>query len=159
MKKIASSTIFNLLVSLTLGFVNAAPNIVMFLTDDQDLVLNGLEPMPKTREWFSGGQIFENAFVSTPVCCPSRSSLLTGRYQHNTKVVNNSVAGNCYGEEWRSESGLEARYSFVFCFQEKNALCAVIRYCLACAQNFSDFLKHECTLMSVRLWNLKYGGS
>ena len=120
MKKIASSTIFNLLVSLTLGFVNAAPNIVMFLTDDQDLVLNGLEPMPKTREWFSGGQIFENAFVSTPVCCPSRSSLLTGRYQHNTKVVNNSVAGNCYGEEWRSESGLEARYSFVFCFQEKN---------------------------------------
>ena len=121
MKKIASSTIFNLLVPLIiLGFVNATPNIVMFLTDDQDLVLNGLEPMPKTREWFSDGQIFENAFVSTPVCCPSRSSLLTGRYQHNTKVVNYSVAGNCYGEEWRSESGLEARYSFVFCFQEKN---------------------------------------
>ena len=126
MKKIASSTIFNLLVSLTLGFVNAAPNIVMFLTDDQDLVLNGLEPMPKTREWFSDGQIFENAFVSTPVCCPSRSSLLTGRYQHNTKVVNNSVAGNCYGEEWRSESGLEARYSFVYFFQEK--ICSVRFY-------------------------------
>ena len=35
--KITSSTIFNLLVPLTLGFVNAAPNIVMFLTDDQDL--------------------------------------------------------------------------------------------------------------------------
>ena len=119
MKKIASSTVFNLLIPLTLGFVNAAPNIVMFLTDDQDLVLNGLEPMPKTREWFSDGQIFENAFVSTPVCCPSRSSLLTGRYQHNTKVVNNSVAGNCYGEEWRSESGLEARC--VYCFQEKQA--------------------------------------
>ena len=119
MKKIASNTIFNLLVPLTLGFVNAAPNIVMFLTDDQDLVLNGLEPMPKTREWFSDGQIFENAFVSTPVCCPSRSSLLTGRYQHNTKVVNNSVAGNCYGEEWRSESGLEARYSFVYLKKEE----------------------------------------
>ena len=27
--------------------INATPNIVMFLTDDQDLVLNGLEPMPK----------------------------------------------------------------------------------------------------------------
>ena len=126
MKKIASSTIFNLLAPLILGFVNATPNIVMFLTDDQDLVLNGLEPMPKTREWFSDGQIFENAFVSTPVCCPSRSSLLTGRYQHNTKVVNNSVAGNCYGEEWRSESGLEARYSIVYCFQEKN--CPVRSY-------------------------------
>ena len=124
MKKIASNTIFNLLVPLTLGFVNAAPNIVMFLTDDQDLVLNGLEPMPKTREWFSGGQIFENAFVSTPVCCPSRSSLLTGRYQHNTKVVNNSVAGNCYGEEWRSESGLEARC--VYCFQAKKLPSALL---------------------------------
>ena len=141
MKKIASSTIFNLLVPLIiLGFVNATPNIVMFLTDDQDLVLNGLEPMPKTREWFSDGQIFENAFVSTPVCCPSRSSLLTGRYQHNTKVVNNSVAGNCYGEEWRSESGLEARYSFGF-FSRKKLPCALLldMYCLACAQNFSDF--------------------
>ena len=124
MKKIASNAIFNLLVPLTLGFANAAPNIVMFLTDDQDLVLNGLEPMPKTREWFSGGQIFENAFVSTPVCCPSRSSLLTGRYQHNTKVVNNSVAGNCYGEEWRSESGLEARC--VYCFQEKKLPSALL---------------------------------
>ena len=69
MKKIASNTIFNLLVPLTLGFVNAAPNIVMFLTDDQDLVLNGLEPMPKTREWFSDGQflkmlLFQLLFVA-----------------------------------------------------------------------------------------------
>ena len=123
-QRIGKKTIFNLLVPLTLGLANAAPNIVMFLTDDQDLVLNGLEPMPKTREWFSGGQIFENAFVSTPVCCPSRSSLLTGRYQHNTKVVNNSVAGNCYGEEWRSESGLEARC--VYCFQEKKLPSALL---------------------------------
>ena len=86
---------------------NGSSNIVMFLTDDQDLVLNGLEPMPKTRKWFEDGQNFENAFVSTPVCCPSRSSLLTGRYQHNTNVVNNSRLGNCYGDEWIS--GLEAR--------------------------------------------------
>ena len=86
---------------------NGSSNIVMFLTDDQDLVLNGLEPMPKTRKWFADGQNFANAFVSTPVCCPSRSSLLTGRYQHNTNVVNNSRLGNCYGDEWIS--GLEAR--------------------------------------------------
>ena len=40
-------------------------------------------------------------FVSTPVCCPSRASLLTGRYQHNTGVLNNTVPGNCCGAAWR----------------------------------------------------------
>ena len=69
------------------------PNIVMFITDDQDNFLDGMEPMVKTKSWFGSGQKFTNAFVSTPVCCPSRSSVLTGLYQHNTMVVNNSLAG------------------------------------------------------------------
>ena len=30
-----------------------------------------------------------------------RSSILTGLYQHNTQVTNNSVSGNCYGSYWR----------------------------------------------------------
>ena len=86
------------------------PNIVMFLTDDQDFVLSGMEPMVKAKQWFEHGHTFTNAFVSTPVCCPSRSSLLTGRYQHNTHVVNNSRSGNCYGDEWKT--GLESRSTF-----------------------------------------------
>ena len=39
--------------------------------------------------------------MSTPVCCPSRATLLTGRYQHNTAVRNNSLPGNCCGDAWR----------------------------------------------------------
>ena len=69
------------------------PHILLFITDDQDNFLDGMTPMTKTKSWFKNGQEFTNAFVSTPVCCPSRSSILTGKYQHNTKVVNNSVSG------------------------------------------------------------------
>ena len=97
-------------ISLVIAQESCKSNIVMFITDDQDYVLDALEPMVKTRQWFSAGQMFENAFVSTPVCCPSRASLLTGRYQHNTHVVNNSEAGNCYGAEWIN--GIEATATF-----------------------------------------------
>lgn len=41
-------------------------------------------------------------FVTTPICCPSRSSILTGLYTHNHKAFNNSYEGGCAGETWRN---------------------------------------------------------
>lgn len=40
-------------------------------------------------------------FTSSPICCPSRSSILTGLYAHNTRTFNNSVDGGCYSENWK----------------------------------------------------------
>ena len=81
------------------------PNIVLFLTDDQDSELGGMEPLTKARSWIADhGVTFQNSFVSTPICCPSRSSILTGLYQHHTNVVNNTADGNCWGTEWREIS-------------------------------------------------------
>ena len=78
------------------------PNILFFLTDDHDYSkLTGLEPLSKARQWIAEkGVSFENAFATVPLCCPSRASILTGLYQHNTNVLNNNYEGNCYGPEW-----------------------------------------------------------
>lgn len=85
-----------------------SPNILLFLTDDQDFELGGTEPIKKTRSWLEdNGATFINSFVSIPICCPSRSSLLTGLYQPHTTVWNNSLEGNCWGDDWRSTSEKE----------------------------------------------------
>ena len=60
------------------------PNIFLLLTDDQDLMLGGNTPMSFTRTFMSeGGAQLNNFFVNTPVCCPSRTTLLSGSYPHN----------------------------------------------------------------------------
>ena len=59
------------------------PNIVFILTDDQDVTLGGLEPMKQLKTLIrEQGVFFDNAFVHTPICCPSRSSYLTGKSRH-----------------------------------------------------------------------------
>lgn len=76
-------------------------NILFVLTDDQDMVLGGLTPMKKLKKLVTDkGTIFPNAFVTTPICCPSRSSILTGKYIHNHGAHNNSAIGNCAGADW-----------------------------------------------------------
>src|SRR5437879_12614563 len=70
------------------GAAAARPNIIFILMDDlrwDELGCTG-HPFVKTpnidriaRE----GVIFRNAFVTTPLCSPSRASFLTGRYAHS----------------------------------------------------------------------------
>lgn len=63
-----------------------APNVLVIMTDDQPLN-NTMAVMPRTRKWFRrGGTTFSNTFATTPLCCPSRASIFTGRYAHNHGV-------------------------------------------------------------------------
>jgi N-acetylglucosamine-6-sulfatase len=67
------------------------PNIVLVVTDDQRW--DTLEAMPAVeRLLVDGGVTFRNAFATTPSCCPSRASLLTGQYSHTTGVLDGSTA-------------------------------------------------------------------
>ena len=64
------------------------PNVVLIVTDDQRLEM--LSAMPNVRRMLvDKGVTFENAFAVNPLCCPSRATILTGRYSHSTGVYTN----------------------------------------------------------------------
>ena len=68
------------------------PNVLIIVTDDQR---GGFEAMPALRKKFiRGGRKYPNFFATTPQCCPSRMSILTGKYAHNHDVENNNTAQN-----------------------------------------------------------------
>ena len=69
-----------------------APNVLIIVTDDQR-ASDTLSVMPETRRLFArNGTRYSNAFAATPLCCPSRATILTGRYAHNTRVRTNNQA-------------------------------------------------------------------
>ena len=73
---------------------NRRPNILIIVTDDQRAD-DTMKVMPKTRRLFRrGGTTYSNGVVTTPTCCPSRSSIFTGQYVHNHGVTNNNDGYN-----------------------------------------------------------------
>jgi arylsulfatase A-like enzyme len=68
------------------GGDRARPNVLVVVTDDARA--ETLQAMPKTRRWLAeGGVTFTQGFATTPSCCPSRASILSGRYVHNHGVL------------------------------------------------------------------------
>jgi len=67
---------------------NVRPNIVLVMTDDQNV--EQMAALNQTRALIGGaGTTFANSFSSFPLCCPSRSTMLTGQYPHNHRVLGN----------------------------------------------------------------------
>ncbi|MDP1547907.1 MAG: sulfatase, partial [Anaerolineales bacterium] len=64
------------------------PNFLIIITDDQRF--DTMEYMPNTQQMiFDEGVTFSNGYITTPFCCPSRASILTGMYAHNHQVYVN----------------------------------------------------------------------
>jgi len=66
------------------------PNIVLVMTDDQALSQMSGAVMPNVTTLLADqGTRFDHAYLTTPLCCPSRATLLTGQYGHNNGVLRN----------------------------------------------------------------------
>jgi N-acetylglucosamine-6-sulfatase len=53
-----------------------------------------MEAMPYTREHVIGEAVnLTNFFVNTPICCPSRATLLSGNFNHNNKARSYATSG------------------------------------------------------------------
>ena len=64
------------------------PNVLIIMTDDHRWDMMSI--LRKTRRWFGAeGTTYPYAFATTPLCCPSRASIMTGQYAHNTRVETN----------------------------------------------------------------------
>ncbi len=92
MRKLAVVVLAPLLVLAALLPATASPatkppNIVFVLTDD--LAWNLVHYMPNVQALQKRGLTFSDYYVTDSLCCPSRSSIFSGRFPHDTRVFSN----------------------------------------------------------------------
>ena len=68
-----------------------------------DLNFATVQQMPELRSSvIEEGASFQNTFISYPLCCPSRATILTGLYAHNHDVRGNAPPDGGF-QKFRSE--------------------------------------------------------
>ncbi len=79
------------------------PNVIVFITDDQTAGTVSSATMPTTWRWmWQGGRTYPNFSISDPLCCPSRMTIMSGRYAHNTGVIDNLSSRISFHPDMRS---------------------------------------------------------
>jgi N-acetylglucosamine-6-sulfatase len=83
----------------TVGQAAAAqgrPNVLVIESDDQ--TVESMRVMDNVNSLIGNqGATFENSFVNYSLCCPSRSTFLTGQYEHNHGVLGNEPPFGGFG--------------------------------------------------------------
>ena len=72
------------------------PNLVFIFTDQQrsdtmECYGNSLIRTPNLNSLARGSSVFENAYVSQPICTPSRATIMTGLYPQAHGLTTNSI--------------------------------------------------------------------
>ena len=75
---------------------NRKPNILFLWTDEQradtmPVYGNDAIQTPNLHQLSRESVVFERAYVSQPVCTPSRTTVLTGRWPHETPCITNNI--------------------------------------------------------------------
>ena len=74
------------------GLKEERPNFLIIYTDDQRY--DSMWQMPRTQELiFEQGVTFSHGYITTPLCGPSRCSILTGMYAHSHEIRENQDSG------------------------------------------------------------------
>lgn len=100
MRKLLAVTVLIMLIITSIGLAysnqqrHPRPNIIFILVDDlrwDELSIAGhpFLKAPRIDRIAKEGALFRNAFMTTPLCSPSRASFLTGKYAHNHGITDN----------------------------------------------------------------------
>lgn len=91
---------------------SALPSFVFLLCESLDgrLLREGsAAKIPNIRALISAGSVrWDSAYANSPVCAPSRSSLISGRAPHKIPHVHNGIA---VAGAWNNAEGLDSNYS------------------------------------------------
>lgn len=79
-------------VTVLVRRTDSRPNFLFVLTDDQNTGMEAALPWTVANVRDQGID-FRNSFVPLSMCCPSRASILSGKYPHNHGVHTNVTAG------------------------------------------------------------------
>jgi arylsulfatase A-like enzyme len=64
------------------------PNVVFILTDDQDVLMDSMDYMPKVKSLLTDhGTYYKHHYATVSLCCPSRVNMWTGKAAHNTNIT------------------------------------------------------------------------
>jgi N-acetylglucosamine-6-sulfatase len=95
-------------------------NIILMLSDDHRYDFMGFMPQapafletPNMDRMARQGAHLANAFVSTSLCSPSRASILTGRYMHHHRIVDNQrpePEGTVFFPQYLQEAGYQTAF-------------------------------------------------
>src|SRR5688572_24942416 len=71
------------------------PNVIVVVLDDMSE--NLMPYMTEVQALMADGVTFPNYFNSTPWCCPSRATLQSGKFPHNTSIRSNGWPNGGFG--------------------------------------------------------------
>tara|TARA_R110002126_G_scaffold30602_1_gene99810 strand:+ start:79510 stop:81126 length:1617 start_codon:yes stop_codon:yes gene_type:complete len=102
---------------------NEKPNVLFIILDDLNDTVEGLGGHPQAKtpnmdKLMKRGVTFKKAYANSPLCAPSRSSLLTSTYPQSSGVLNAYYVPAMNNLEWRKAPKLRNAKTFMEYFRD-----------------------------------------